>query len=320
MEIVPGIHRIEAPFGERMVCAYLLAGDQRTLLVDSGLDSTPRDFIVPYLQKIGFGSRRLDFVLTTHADIDHMGGNASLRSVFPDACFLAHHLDRIWIENTNQLIQKNYGQFDFEHGTRPDAALNEWMLANARSTWVDASVGGGETVRLGADWSVEIRHTPGHTRGHVSVIDPRNSVAIIADAALSDALYTRDGKSAFPPTYRFVEDYLRTARNLLNLSPKWLLTSHYPVMQTMASRLFLQRTIEYTARVETELVAQLATAAKPLSVSEIIEPLASKLGSWPRSADVFLMYPLLGHLEFLSQQKRILKTTRSTVAVYQLMT
>ena len=43
MLVVPGIHRIEAPLGDRIICVYLLVGDQNIMLVDSGLDSTPRD-------------------------------------------------------------------------------------------------------------------------------------------------------------------------------------------------------------------------------------------------------------------------------------
>ena len=36
MEVARGIHRIEGDLGERYVCQYLLIGDERTLLVDTG--------------------------------------------------------------------------------------------------------------------------------------------------------------------------------------------------------------------------------------------------------------------------------------------
>jgi len=316
MEIVPNIHRIEVPFGERVVCVYLLVGDERLLLVDSGLDSTPCEFILPYLEEIGCKDRCVDFVLTTHADIDHMGGNAALRELYPKACFMAHRLDRAWIEDVERIIKENYGQFDAEHGTKADPAVDDWFRSQTRTTAVDLELLGGERVHLGHDWWIEVRHTPGHTRGHLSVIDPLNNAAIIADAALFDALYTKSGRSAFPPTYRFVEDYLQTARDLLRLAPTVLLTSHYPVMRDDDVRSFLQATIDFTGRVEHELIMVLDAALQPLALSCIIELLHGRLGAWPSPGDSFLMYPLVGHLELLEQSGAVRKSSELGVSKY----
>src|ERR687890_22829 len=60
MEILPGIHRIESDLGERFMCQYLLAGGESTVLVDTGLEGTPGEVIVPYLEGIGFGVEDLD--------------------------------------------------------------------------------------------------------------------------------------------------------------------------------------------------------------------------------------------------------------------
>ena len=49
MEVAPGIHRIEGDLGERYVCQYLLVGEERTLLVDTGLRDMPNTVIAPYL-------------------------------------------------------------------------------------------------------------------------------------------------------------------------------------------------------------------------------------------------------------------------------
>jgi hypothetical protein len=52
MEVAPGIHRIEADLGERYVCQYLLVGDERTLLVDTGLRDMPEEVIAPYAAEL----------------------------------------------------------------------------------------------------------------------------------------------------------------------------------------------------------------------------------------------------------------------------
>src|SRR5215204_141201 len=41
MEILPRIHRIESDLGERFMCQYLLLGEERTVLVDTGLAGAP---------------------------------------------------------------------------------------------------------------------------------------------------------------------------------------------------------------------------------------------------------------------------------------
>jgi glyoxylase-like metal-dependent hydrolase (beta-lactamase superfamily II) len=299
MQVAPGIHRIETPLVDRLLCVYLLIGRQLIMLVDSGLDSTPREYILPYLRQVA-GTRKIDQVLTTHADFDHMGGNASIREIFPEASFMAHRLDRRWIENVDALIQENYEQFQI-HGVPENREANEWIRTRARGTGVQRELAGGDTVRLDDDWEVRILHTPGHTRGHLSVFDPRSNAMIIADAALSDGLYTREGKAAFPPTYRFLEDYTRSAKCILAAEPKMLLTSHYPILSGEQVPDFLHKTCAFAERFHVELVKQLKAEEKPVSAIDLSQTLGPRLGSWPDSARSFLLYPLMAHLEHLEQ-------------------
>ncbi len=318
MLVVPGIHRIEAPLGDRIICVYLLVGDQNIMLVDSGLDSTPRDFILPYLRAVCGERRLIDYVVTTHADFDHMGGNASIRELFSQACFMAHTLDRSWIENIDLLLQENYGQFDADHGTLPDPQTNAWIRTQARGTPIQLELLGDHDVRLSADWWVRIIHTPGHTRGHVSVVDSRSNAIIVADAVLSDGLYARDGTVAFPPTYRFLAEYLQSVQRLSELAPTTLLTSHYPVLRDKEVRAFLEKTRVFTERLQEELLRQLGSSSEAMSALQLAENLSPLLGSWPSSATHFLLYPLLGHLESLEQAGAVNKSRISSVLVYRL--
>src|SRR6478736_882764 len=48
-EVAPGIHRIESNLGPRFMAQYLLVGEDRTVLVDTGLASTPDDVLAPAL-------------------------------------------------------------------------------------------------------------------------------------------------------------------------------------------------------------------------------------------------------------------------------
>src|SRR5689334_9372604 len=111
MEVAPRIHRIEWPFGERIVCSYVFVGDERVLLVDTGVDRTPSEAIVPYLARIDVDLAKLSYILISHADLDHMGGNAALKEQAPNALFLCHELDRTMIESTERLIRDRYSAY-----------------------------------------------------------------------------------------------------------------------------------------------------------------------------------------------------------------
>ena len=108
MEVAPGIHRIEGDLGERYVCQYLLVGEERTLLVDTGLRDMPEQVIAPYLAGLGLALADVDDVLISHADVDHCGGNRALRAAAPGARLLCGEADRAWIESNAAMMAGNY--------------------------------------------------------------------------------------------------------------------------------------------------------------------------------------------------------------------
>ncbi len=111
MEIVPNIHRLEAPLGNRFVCVFLLIGSEGVLVLDTGMDDTPSQHIAPYLEKLNIPPERIRYVINSHADIDHTGGNMSLREIAPNAVFMSHRLDRPMVEDLELMISARYGQY-----------------------------------------------------------------------------------------------------------------------------------------------------------------------------------------------------------------
>ena len=299
MEVARGIHRIEAPLGDRINCLYLLAGDDAAMLVDTGLDNTPRDSLLPYLESIKLRPQQIRYVVNTHSDFDHMGGNGSLRTLAPEAIFMCHELDRPMVEKLDHMIDRRYGEFAADHDIDESPQTKEWIRANAHDVPIDLGLTGGETFHLGGGWHVEVLHTPGHSWGSVSVYDPRSRAAIIGDAVLWNTLLTKSGVSAFPATYRYVETYLASIQRLQGMPLDWLLTSHYPVYTGSAVADFLAESRAYVDRIDAALRTELQQARTPRTMKELIDALGPGLGSWaaePRSA---LVYPFSGHLERL---------------------
>jgi glyoxylase-like metal-dependent hydrolase (beta-lactamase superfamily II) len=265
MEVVPGIHRIEGDLGERYVCQYLLVGEERALLVDTGLRDMPAAVIAPYVATLSRSLEDIDDVLISHADVDHCGGNRALRAAAPRARVLCGEADRAWIESNQAMMAGNYRWYE-QYGFGPsaqDIAFLERELGGDAP--VDVSLRGGETLGLGPSWQVEVLALPGHTPGHLGLWDPRSQTAIVIDAVLRDGIYDRAGNRLIPPRYYSAADYEATIRRLRALDPALLLTAHYPVMERDAARDFLDRSLAFVHAVRAAVRASETTDLWPLT-------------------------------------------------------
>jgi glyoxylase-like metal-dependent hydrolase (beta-lactamase superfamily II) len=301
VEVAPNIHRIECPLGDRYVCLYLLVGTECALLVDTGLDSTPKEVLEPYFSEVGLDPDFIGYVMTSHIDFDHSGGNASIKEMVPDAVFVCHELDRRTVENVERMIDERYGEFRSAHGIDESEESKGWIRSNARHVPVDLALSGGEKVRLSLDWYVEILHTPGHSRGHLSIYDPKSRAAIIEDAVLYNSVLSKDGTPTLPPTYRYVETYLSTVQRIQEMQIETLLTGHYPVYRGDEIPEFLAESRAFAERVDQVLRDHLRTSAETSTMKELISTLGPVLGEWPEETEVYLAYPFQGHMERLER-------------------
>lgn len=246
-EVAPGIVRIESILGPRPFSQYLLRGE-RTLLVDSGVKETPGDVILPALESLGVDPAELDFVLNTHADVDHFGGNEAIRAAAPSALVVAHAADAPWIEDRDLILRERYGWYErYGIGYPPDVL--DW-LANAMGADVpvDVRLQGDEEIRLGPDLVVRVLHLPGHSAGHIGLWEPRSRTAIVQDAVMARGLLDTEGNVIHPPPVPHVADYERSALLLKELRPQRLLTAHYEVIEGAQVDAFLDDTIDFVAR------------------------------------------------------------------------
>ena len=315
MEVAPGIHRIETLVGNRLNYLHLLVGDEHTLLVDTGLASTPSAYLTPYLDSLGIRPQQIHYVVVTHADFDHMGGNAAVRELAREAIFLCHELDRPQIENIDLMIKERYGEFRDDHGIDETDDSKAWIRDNAHGVPIHIALAGGERIHLGSGWFVDVLHTPGHSRGHLSIYDPRSNAAVITDTALWHGLVTKDGKPAFPPTYRYVDSYLASIQRLQAMSITHLLTSHYRLYSGSAVDEFLAESRIYTERVDDALCHELVSSGREHTMRDLIDSLAPRLGEW--ADNTLLVHPLQGHLERLVQYQRVATSRRDGCVTYQ---
>jgi glyoxylase-like metal-dependent hydrolase (beta-lactamase superfamily II) len=303
-EVASGIYRIESILGPRPFAQYLLR-EERSLLVDTGIATTPDEVILPSFQVLGLDPADLNYVLISHADVDHFGGNATVRAAAPRAIFCAHLADCDWIGDRERILRERYGWYA-AHG--PDADYDtdtkDWLRnALGPDVPVDLHLVGGEVFRLGPRLSVEVLHLPGHSLGHIGLWDPSSRSAIITDATLGAGLLNNEGEVIHPPPYILLEEYEATVRRLQRLAPERLLTAHYAVMEGAEVNRFLDESLAFVARARSAIEAAIEESDE-VTMSGLLTTLNPILGPFTSMANE-LGGPIRTHLQELVANGRI---------------
>ncbi|MGH9452668.1 MAG: MBL fold metallo-hydrolase [Terriglobia bacterium] len=307
-EIYPGAYQIQSLFGGRHLFQYLLVGDN-TLLVDTGLAYTPERTIFPALKKLGIKPGQIKLAITTHADGDHQGGNDAIKRESPQTWLSCGKADRAMVEDPRTLWDQRYNFLKQDYGVgidpnpSPDAG---------RPRRMDVCFTGGEPVRVRDDWHVEVLHVPGHSHGHLALLDRKQKAAFAGDAIHGRGCPKADGTMALPVTYYYVDAYLSTLTLFENLPIETLYTGHWPTMHGAEIRDFIAISRQTVQIFDEVILKTLAGRPDGVEMQELINAIGKAFGDWPQSTWVFIMFPLKGHLDRLVEQGRVreIRTTR----------
>lgn len=114
----------------------------------------------------------LQFLLGTHAHIDHIFGNWYIKQEFPDVPYLLHEEDVKMIQRSETM-----------------AAL--WNLNYTPSPLPDRYVNHGDTVDIG-NITLKVRFVPGHVPGHVIFINEAENFAVVGDCVFQGSIGRTD--------------------------------------------------------------------------------------------------------------------------------
>ena len=277
-EVAQGIHRIESDLGPRFMAQYALIGSERSVLIDTGLASTPETVLVGALADFGLNEGP-DLVVISHADVDHSGGNAAIRARYPRARFACHAADRAWVESTEAMLAGNYLWYR-AYGFGPSEDDRAFLTAELNGDApIDEELAAGHTLDLGDGWVLDVLHLPGHTPGHIGLWDPRSRSALVIDAILDRGVRDRAGTLLIPPRIYDTAGYVDTIARVEALSPEQLLTAHFDVLEGDAVGAFLAR-----SRAQDEGVAAAVREGLADGVSdlwELTERADRRLGPYP---------------------------------------
>lgn len=117
---------------------------------------------------------RITQIWLTHAHIDHAGGSAALARALDIPIIGPHPADQFWIDG----IAEQGRRFGF---------------AGAEAFTPTRWLADGDTVQLGAH-TLQVRHCPGHTPGHVVFHSPELKRAFVGDVLFAGSI----GRTDFP--------------------------------------------------------------------------------------------------------------------------
>lgn len=297
VEVADGLYRVDAPLGERFASLYLVVGGTSAVLFDTGVDGMIPEHVVPALADLGIATDDVRTVVVSHCDVDHFGGVSDAREAFPLARIRAHALDRPAIEDYGTYLAHRARGFRDDFGLDEDPEVLEWCRSVTRETHLDEDVADGERIDLGGR-QVTVWHLPGHSHGSIGIEVPWADAILVSDAVLGSSVNLADGTPAFPPTYRYVDEYLATVRRLEAAGHQRLLTAHYPAFEDDAARAFLADSRAFAVRLDKLVVS--ALEASGLTLAELLDEVNPIAGDWPSEGTATaLAFPVVGHLERL---------------------
>jgi glyoxylase-like metal-dependent hydrolase (beta-lactamase superfamily II) len=159
-KVADDLFLVRQPLKEDWFCVVTVVfGEDQIALVDTGLGKTPVDHIFPFIQRQGRGIEEINLVVNTHRDMDHVGGNRTLKA---------------W--------------------TGAKIAIHELEADSVKLA--DVQLKDGDSVGLG-NREFSIVHTPGHRPGSICLYDEGDRLLISGDSVCGEVRHLIRRKKAY---------------------------------------------------------------------------------------------------------------------------
>ena len=272
-EVAPGILRVTLPVPFEMdgIHVYLLIERDGILLVDCG----PRmpgtlEILGAALREIGASWDRLRGLVLTHWHMDHAGNAAEVRR--RSGCWVAiHERDAAEAARYHRDPEGMLGgtPFFLSLGVSEEMAgtlsgAPSAFAAMAEEFPVDRPARDGEVLRLGRR-SFRVLWTPGHTRGHLCLLEETSGVVLVGDHILDPVT---PNISFLPGMVNPLGDFRASLERVSRLAPRRALPAHGRMIERPLERIRVilehhvrrERAVSDAVAAGAETVAEVARA------------------------------------------------------------
>lgn len=156
------------PLGDWMTNCYVVSTGDRAWIVDAGFEPAA------LLDYVAVSNLTVEKIILTHAHVDHIAGLEQIHQAHSDAPILIHADEAAFL-------------------TDPALNLSAMLPDPIIAPTPTQTLAQGDTLSL-SDLSFEVRHTPGHSPGGISLINLDHRVALVGDALFSGSI----GRYDFP--------------------------------------------------------------------------------------------------------------------------
>lgn len=172
MQVSEHVHALKIPFTittemgkvDRFVYSFIIYGPQ-ICLIDTGVESS-QTLIFDYIKRTGRQPDEISTMILTHSHPDHIGSAKNIKEL--TGCkVIAHCGEKDWIEN----IDKQFAE-------RPVPGFYSLVGGSVK---VDSTLEEGDIVDLGDRLKLRVLHTPGHSKGSISLYMEPDKVLVSGD-------------------------------------------------------------------------------------------------------------------------------------------
>jgi glyoxylase-like metal-dependent hydrolase (beta-lactamase superfamily II) len=186
MNVAPGVEMLELTTNmmgrTSTVHPTLLVDKDSTVLVDTGYPNQLQQ-IRQEIEKAGVPFERLDTIVITHHDIDHIGSLASLVNALPGRIkVLAHSTEIPYIQGEVRPLKLAAMEDNLASLPESSKAFYQLMKSGFQSAFARVDRGLSDGEKLPYCGGITVVFTPGHTLGHICLYLDQYKLLIGGDA------------------------------------------------------------------------------------------------------------------------------------------
>jgi glyoxylase-like metal-dependent hydrolase (beta-lactamase superfamily II) len=188
MKIADGIEALELTvnmMGRKSVIYPALIWDNETvILVDAGFPGQI-DAIRQAMDNAGVAFEKLNKIILTHQDIDHIGGLPEIiKALDGKVEVISHELEKPYIQGDKPLCKMDPANRDrmtqAQSMSESTRKMFENMLKNPPKAAIDVTVSDGQELPFCG--GITVIFTPGHTPGHIGLYHKPSKTLITGDS------------------------------------------------------------------------------------------------------------------------------------------
>jgi len=329
-EVIHGIYQLQLPMGDfppGYTNAYLVQGDNKYLLIDTGWDTKEMlASLKKQLDEIGISFKDIAQIVLTHSHTDHAGMASRLKRLSHAQIYL-HKLEAdiiksrfIYTDNLcrDKFLQKT-DQLLRTHGMPANELAEPQTLLPRISLppFPDITLKGGETISAGP-FNFQVLWTPGHSPGHISLYEPTQKILFSGDLILptiTSSVGLHLQHSGNP-----LDDYLNSLNVIKRLEVNFVLPGHEHPFTNLPQR--IEELTQHHKQKNTEILETIANG-KPKTAYQISLAMSwlpdtnevgwHNLSQWEKR---FAVLETVAHLESIRASGKVNRASENSAIYY----